>query len=83
MTAAAHWLAWLAPALGTAMIIATVSVHPVAHPTLGLGGTNSPLFAALNSAAAQSSQNSLPVTGFAWTNATPGPSTNASSGGLN
>lgn len=83
VTRVARGLAWMMPALGTAVIVGSILVHPSVQSGPVLTGTNSPLFAALNSSAAQSSQNSLPMTGFAWTNTTRGPSTNGSLGGLN
>lgn len=83
VTRLARGVAWLMPALGTAVIVGSILVHPLAQPRPGLGGTNSALFAALDSSAAQSLQNSLPVAGFAWTNTAPGPATNGSPGGFN
>lgn len=83
VTFLARGVAWMMPALGTAVIVGSMLIHPAAQPVSGLAGTNSALLAALHSSAAQSAQNSLSMTGFAWTNTAPGPSTNESLGGLN
>lgn len=83
VTLVARGLAWMMPALGTAIIVGSIVVHPSAQSGTVLTGTNSPLFAALDSSAAQSAQNSLPMSRFAWTNTTRGPSTNGSPDGLN
>ena len=83
VTLLARGLSWMMPALGTAVIVGSMLVHPAAHSGPGLAGTNSPQLAALSSSAAQSAQNSLPLAAFAWTNTARGPSTNGSLGGLN
>ncbi|MBN8246911.1 MAG: hypothetical protein J0L84_05645 [Verrucomicrobia bacterium] len=83
VTPVARGLAWLVPALGTAVIIGTMVVGP-AHPQAGgFTGHHSAEMAALDAAAAQSFQNTLSSPGFAWTNTAPGPSTNGSLRGLN
>ncbi|HAB17318.1 MAG TPA: hypothetical protein PLX89_02725 [Verrucomicrobiota bacterium] len=79
----ARWLSWGVPSLGTALVVASLSVHPIAQPSLVLAGTNSAQLAALDSASAQSAQNALPVRSFAWTNAWQPLSTNGSPSGLN
>lgn len=83
LTLAARGLAWMMPAFGTAVIVGSILVHPAAQSDPVLSGTNGPLFAALHSSAAQSAQNCLSISAFAWTNTTRGPSTNRSPGGLN
>lgn len=83
VTRVARGLSWLAPALGTAVIVGSLVTRP-AHPrTGGFPGRHSAEIAALDAAAAQSAQNSLSPSGFAWTNTAPGPSTNGSLRGLN
>ena len=78
----ARGMAWLMPALGTAVIVGSIFLHPSVQSGPALGGTNSALFAAYSASAAQSAQNSLPLAGFTWTNTAPDPSTNGSQGGL-
>lgn len=83
VTRVARGLTWLAPALGTALIVGSLVIRP-AHPrAVGFPGRHSAEMAALDAAAAQSAQNSPASSGFAWTNTAPGPSTNGSLRGLN
>lgn len=83
VTPVARGLAWLVPALGTAVIVGAMVVGP-SHPQAGgFTGRHSAEMAALHAAAAQSFQNTLSSAGFAWTNTAPGPSTNESLRDLN
>ncbi|MBL9173214.1 MAG: hypothetical protein JNL10_06765 [Verrucomicrobiales bacterium] len=79
----ARGMSWLMPALGTAVIVGSIFLHPVVQSGPAPGGTNSALLAAYSASAAQSAQNSLPLAGFTWTNTAPEPSANESQGGLN
>lgn len=83
MNRVARGLAWIMPAFSTAVIVGSILVHTPVQSDPVLSGTNGPLFAALHSSAAQSTQNSLPTGAFAWTNTARNPSTNRSLGGLN
>ncbi len=78
----ARWLGWGVPSLGTAFLLASLWMHPV-QPVPVRSNAPTPQLAALNSAAAQSYQNALPVRTVAWTNTTLTPATNGARGGLN
>src|SRR5262245_52027178 len=49
---AVRWLSWGVPSLGTALVVASLSVHPISQPGVALASTNSAQLAALHSAAA-------------------------------
>jgi len=83
LTFVARGFAWLVPALGTAVIVGAIATGPVHSRAGAFAGRHSAEMAALDSAAAQSLQNTLSSSGFAWTNTAPGPSTNGSLRGLN